>query len=590
MSIDVAMAALNHDPRAKPSPPTPPAGEAVREWGLAIDAPLSLADPDAHPWDEQADMVVVGLGGAGIAAALQGLEEGMSVIAVDQYDGGGSSAANGGVYYAGGGTSIQREAGVSDDPQRMAAYLRTETGGIVSEETLRDFCESSAATLEWLRGHGAPFQASYYGQKTSYPPIDKFLYHPDSSLAAPYRDLTAPAPRGHRVHFRNGNKPWGVGAGMYNPLRAAAIAKGLQFLSGAEARQIALDSHGRVIGVRVEQFADPATRRKHSRHIATANKWISMLPGTFPGSRITIAIGYRYLAKARALETQVRKSSWIRARKGLVLSAGGFICNPQMVKHFAPEYAPGLPNGTLGDNGSGIMLGVTAGGATELMNRVSAWRFLSPPQAWGQGMLVNGRGERFINESWYGARIGDEMVERQNGRGYIILDRRLFRKSLRDAFRPGVLGFQRDITLVNCLFGATRGRTMDELARKIGFDAERFSAAIADYNRAARGETPDAFHKTPDEMLPLETGPFYAIDASVDARLFPIACMTVGGLVVDERTGQVRDEKDNPIPGLYAAGRNAVGLCSNLYVSGLSFADCIYSGRRAARAMARPPV
>ncbi|OCC25634.1 hypothetical protein MB02_00050 [Croceicoccus estronivorus] len=565
----------------------PNPGEAINDWGLAIDAPLRLEDPDTHAWDETADMVIVGLGGAGIAAALQGLEDGLSVVAVDQYDGGGSSAANGGVYYAGGGTSIQREAGVDDDPERMYAYLKNETGDIVSDETLRDFCETSPATLDWLRAHGAPFQASYHPEKTSYPPIDKFLYHPDSSLSAPYRDETAPAARGHRVHFRNGNKPWGVGAGMYNPLREAALAKGMVFHSGTEARQLALDSTGRVIGVRVERFSDPALRAKHSKYIAKANSWISMLPGTFPGSRVTIAIGYRYLAKARALEGRQRQSTWIRAKRGLVLSAGGFICNPPMVKHFAPEYAPGLPNGTLGDNGSGIMLGVTAGGKTALMSRVSAWRFLSPPKAWGQAMLVDGKGERFVNETWYGARIGDEMVERHEGRGYIILDRKLFKKSLGDAFGHGVLGFQRDITLVNCLFAATRGKTPAELARKMGFDPARFDATIQAYNRAARGDEPDAFHKTPEEMIPLQEGPYYAIDASVDARMFPIACMTVGGLMVDEATGAVQGEAGGTVPGLYAAGRNAVGLCSNLYVSGLSYADCIYSGRRAARAMAR---
>lgn len=583
---DTAFAALTHDPRNKPAKAMPRAGESITEWGLAIDAPLTLADPETHAWDEQADMVIVGLGGAGIAAALQGLEEGLSVIAVDQYDGGGSSAANGGVYYAGGGTSIQREAGVQDDPERMFAYLKNETGNVVSDETLRDFCETSAPTLDWLRGHGAPFQASYYPEKTSYPPLDKFLYHPDSSLAAPYREMTTPAARGHRVHFRNGNKPWGVGAGMYNPLRQSALAKGMVFHSGAEARQLALDSAGRVIGLRVERFSSPAVRRKHSHYIAKANKWMSMLSATFPGARITIAIGYRYLAKARALEARERISTWIRARKGIVLSAGGFICNPPMVQHFAPEYAPGMPNGTLGDNGSGIMLGVTAGGATELMERVSAWRFLSPPKAWGQGMLVDGRGARFVNEIWYGARIGDEMVERHGGRGYIILDRKLFRKALRDAFAHGVLGFQRDITIVNCLFAAKRGKTAEDLARKMGFDPACFSTTIADYNRAARGEAADTFHKTPDEMIALEEGPYYAIDASVDARMFPISCMTVGGLKVDERTGAVQSEQGGAVTGLYAAGRNAVGICSNLYVSGLSYSDCIYSGRRAARSIA----
>jgi 3-oxo-5alpha-steroid 4-dehydrogenase len=586
MTDSLAFTALKYDPRLKPARPKPRSGERIVDWGLAIDAPLHLEVPDDHVWDEETDMVIVGLGGAGIAAALQALEDGLSVIAVDQYAGGGSTKANGGVYYAGGGTSIQREAGIEDDPDKMFAYLKCETGDVVSDETLRDFCDTSVATLEWLRSHGAPFQASYYPKKTSYPPLDKFLYHPDSSLAAPFRDVTPPAARGHRVHFSNGKKPWDLGAGMYNPLRESALAKGMTFHSSAEARQLAIDSSGRVIGVRVERFADPAARRKHSLYVARANKWMTMLAGTFPGARITTAVGYRYLAKARALETAHRKSMWIRARKGVVLSAGGFICNPPMVQHFAPEYAAGMPNGTLGDNGSGIMLGLSVGGATELMERISAWRFLAPPQAWAQAMLVNGKGERFVNETWYGARIGDEMVERHGGRGYIILDRKLFRKSLRDAFAYGVLGFQRDITLVNCLFGARRGKTAEALARKMGFDPATFASTIAEYNRAARGEITDAFDKAPDEMMALEQGPYYAIDASVDARLFPIACMTLGGMAVDERTGQVRSEKGGLVPGLYAAGRNAVGICSNLYVSGLSYADCIYSGRRAARAIA----
>ena len=59
--------------------------------------------------------------------------------------------------------------------------------------------------------------------------------------------------------------------------------------------------------------------------------------------------------------------------------------------------------------------------------------------------------------------------------------------------------------------------------------------------------------------------------------------LTLGGLSVDEKTGAVLDEKAQPIGGLYAAGRAAVGICSGNYVSGLSIADCVYSGRRAGR-------
>ena len=62
--------------------------------------------------------------------------------------------------------------------------------------------------------------------------------------------------------------------------------------------------------------------------------------------------------------------------------------------------------------------------------------------------------------------------------------------------------------------------------------------------------------------------------------------LTLGGLKVEEATGLVRREDGSVIPGLYAAGRTAVGICSNVYVSGLAYADCIFSGRRVGRSVA----
>lgn len=220
---------------------------------------------------------------------------------------------------------------------------------------------------------------------------------------------------------RNGKEPWGLGAGIWEPLRVAALKRGLQLHTQAEARQLAVDAAGRVIGVRVEMFADSAVQKRYSRLIAKAGAWMAMLSPTFPGARFTFARGIT-TSPRRELERQNRTSAWFRARRGVVLSAGGFICNPEMVRHFAAPYAAGLPNGTLGNNGSGIMLGVTVGGATGPMERVSAWRFLSPPASWGRGMLVDGTGARYVNGTWYGARIGDAMVERHGGRGWIVLD------------------------------------------------------------------------------------------------------------------------------------------------------------------------
>ena len=89
------------------------------------------------------------------------------------------------------------------------------------------------------------------------------------------------------------------------------------------------------------------------------------------------------------------------------------------------------------------------------------------------------------------------------------------------------------------------------------------------------------FAKGTKDMCALTDGPFYAIDVSVASKLFPMPVLTLGGLIVDEESGQVKREDDTVIDGLYAAGRTAIGICSHLYVSGLSAADCIFSGRRA---------
>ena len=62
---------------------------------------------------------------------------------------------------------------------------------------------------------------------------------------------------------------------------------------------------------------------------------------------------------------------------------------------------------------------------------------------------------------------------------------------------------------------------------------------------------------------------------------YPAPVLTLGGLVVAEGSGQVLRPDGTGVPGLYAAGRSAVGLCSRSYVSGLSLADCVFSGRRA---------
>ena len=559
------------------------ADELASRWELPIEPPL-VVDPEQHPWSEAADLVVVGVGGAGIAASLEALEHGASVIALDRYGLGGSTKANGGVFYAGGGTAIQRQAGEQDTAEEMFRYLKLETDGVVQDETLRRFCDESVETVDWLLQHGAQLSSALCKDKTSYPPLDKFLYHSDSSLTAAYARQAKPAARGHRGYTTNGKKAWGLGGAIYDPLLDAALKLGLRLHVHAEARQLAVDASGRVVGVKALVIpADSSAHAAYARCIASASQWLGALPPSFPLAGITQRIGQRYLRKAAAIEQQHRVPRWYRARHGVLLSAGGFVMNRKMIDELAPKYSAGMPLGTLGDTGSGIALGVGVGAAFDLPHRISAWRFINPPLAWAKGALVNRRGERFVNEMLYGASIGDAMVERNDGKAWIVLDARLRRDAMAQARDPSTVPFQRDVALVNLWFNAKQAPTLDALAERVGFDRETLQKTIAHYNQVARGESDDVFEKRSGECAEISESPFYAIDASIDSKWLPLPTMTVGGLRVDERRGLVRRADGSTIAGLYAAGRTAVGICSNIYVSGLSYADCVFSGRRAAR-------
>jgi 3-oxo-5alpha-steroid 4-dehydrogenase len=504
------------------------------QWGLQVEAPLRIDNPDGFAWNESADLVVVGLGGAGVAAALEAVERGVEVIALDRYDGGGSSAANGGVFYAGGGTRIQREAGVEDSPEEMYKYLKLEVGDVVEDETLRRFCDESVETVDWLLKHGAALNSKVWREKTSYPPLDYFLYHPDSSLAAPYAKHAKPAARGHRGFTTNGKKAWGLGGAIYNPLRDSALKHGMRFHKYAEARQLAVDTGGRVIGVKALQIpAGSDEAKRFGRYVATAAKWFEILPPSFPLASLTYSIGGWYLKRAAQIEAQHRQPRWFRARQGVLLSAGGFILNTAMIQHYAPRYAAGLPNGTLGDMGAGIMLGATAGGRLDLMERISAWRFINPPKAWAQGMLINARGERFVNETLYGASLGDAIMAQPDGKAWIVLDARLRREAFRQARDPKIVPFQRDVAMVNQLFNSKKAPTLDALADRLGCDRAALKQTVETYNRTARGAAADPFEKRREEVAEIAQGPFYAIDASISSKLLPMPTMTVGGLRVD---------------------------------------------------------
>ncbi|MGW4244457.1 FAD-binding protein [Nocardia sp. NPDC004722] len=273
----------------------------------------------------------------------------------------------------------------------------------------------------------------------------------------------------------------------------------------------------------------------------------------------------------------------IQARSGVILTTGGFIANGAMVKEHAPQYpwAEGLPLGTAGDDGSGITMAQAAGAATGRMDVLSTWRFIAPPSAFFGSIAVDANGNRMIDESRYGAALGQAIAAAPGHRAWLLVDAALAAEARRQLGKQSVW-FQRMQAERLMRLGSTSGRTVEEAAARAGIEPAALRKTVDAHNRAIEQNQPDPMGKPDDLRRPLHSGPFALLDISFTSHLtYPMPMLTLGGLLVDEETGAVRTESGPSIPGLFAAGRAAVGICSNSYVSGLSLADCIYSGRRA---------
>lgn len=519
-------------------------------------------------WDLEADVVVIGFGAAGACAALEAAAAGAEVIVLDRFTGGGATALSGGVVYAGGGTLQQVEAGVQDSPDAMFRYLSVEVGDAVTAGTLRGFCEGSADMLAWLSSKGVPFEGSLCQDKTSYPTNRHYLYYSGSERS--FADVAPPAPRGHRA----------VGAGPSGRVLFARLADsvgscGARVVVQTRAQRLVTDAAGRVTGVECQSMRGaPGWARLGHRVLHKLGK----KPFLYAGR-----LGRRLHAPVAWLEARYARPLLVGARGGVILAAGGFVANRALMREHAAGYRGGLALGTVGDDGSGMLLGTAVGGATKFLDRVTCWRFISPPSALLRGVLVDRAGQRVCDESRYGAAIGAAIVQRHDRQAWLLVDKAIVSRSWRQLL-GSTLWFQ----LLQAVYLLTRARvsapTLAGVAAMARIDADGLAATIAAHNAAASAGEPDPAGKPADLVGVLNQPPYSLIDVSVRPRpAYPAPMLTLGGLVVDEDTGQVRREDGSVLDGIYAAGRSAVGLCSKSYVSGLSLADCVFSGRRAGR-------
>ena len=426
-------------------------------------------------WDLEADVVVVGFGAAGACAALEAIAAGADVIVLDRFAGGGATALSGGVVYAGGGTIQQSQAGVQDTPEAMFGYLSAEVGDAVSPATLRDFCEHSAEMLAWLSCQGVPFEGSLCPDKTSYPTNRHYLYYSGSERS--FAHVATPAPRGHRAVGRGTS-----GRVLFARLADAVGSAGARVVPQTRADHLVTGAAGQVIGVEcLSMRSAPGWARLAHR----ALHMIGKKPFLYAGS-----LGRRMHRPVAWLEREYARPVRVGARNGVVITAGGFVANRAMLREHAPAYRGGLALGTAGDDGSGINLGVAAGGVTKFLDRVSCWRFITPPSAFLHGLLVDRPAERICDESRYGAAIGDAMVRRADRRAWLLVDQAIVSRSWRQ-LRGSTLWFQ----LLQAIYLLTRARvsgsTLAAAAARAGVDADGLAATVGAHNAAAADGQPD---------------------------------------------------------------------------------------------------
>jgi succinate dehydrogenase/fumarate reductase flavoprotein subunit len=465
-------------------------------------------------WDEEVDVVVIGYGGAGVCAALEAAGTGARVLALERAGGpGGTTATSIGHLYLGGGTRVQKACGIEDSAEEMFKFVMA-CAEEPDEERTRIFCDESVSHFDWLVSLGVPFKDSLYPDRVLAQPTDDCLIWSGNEKAHPFREIARPAPRGHKVQADGEGGPV-----LIRVLAEAAERAGIELWCDTRAQSLVLSADGRVCGV-------VARRDGEERRIC--------------------------------------------ARRGVVLCAGGFAMNTEMVRNHAPRLlTPGVSRlGNPYDDGAGIRMGLAARGAAIHMSEAFLNLPYYPPSSLTKGILINAQGQRFVNEDSYHGRCGAFASRQPDGRVYLVVDDGCF------AYPDSKL------ELV-----ATEG-SIAELEAALGLPTTMLQHTVEVYNRhATRGEDP-LFHKQPEWLKPLDEPPFAAIECSFGKVLY--GAFTLGGLRT-RPSGEVLDEDGSPIAGLYAAGRNACGIPRSDwgYCSGTSIADATLFGRKAGVAAAR---
>ncbi|MFL5843523.1 MAG: FAD-dependent oxidoreductase [Solirubrobacteraceae bacterium] len=515
-------------------------------------------------WDDVVDVVVVGSGAAGLSAAVTAHDAGAEVLVLEKADMlGGTAGVSGGILWVPNNHHMQA-AGIADSREDALAYIRRLTHGREPDpqliEVYVDRSPEAIASLEAATplelGISAPF-TDYHAQYEGGRPeggrsLEPLPYDARSELG----DLAPKvrtSPHMFRLTMEEGAKslfgeevPMDVaakrveddvrviGAALVAPLVKGLVDRGVELRTGAAVAELVMVD-GEVAGVRVEQDG-------HS-----------------------VLVG---------------------ARRGVVLAAGGFEWNAEMVHAFVGR--PLAPMSPPHNEGDAIRMVLELGGRVANMNSYWGQPCIVDPTVEFEGhtltqmasvrcmpgvVVVNSRGERFVNEACCYQDFPKTIdqydpvaMEFPNERHFMVWDQRIKDAAM---FLPTILPGEEAPDFV------LRGETIAELAEQMGVDPGRLTATIERWNQhVVDGEDPDFGRGTtwfegyqtggPDPqacLQPVKDGPFYALP------MVHGALGTNGGPLVD---GDARVQRwdGTPVAGLYAAGNTTASVFGQTYPGG----------------------
>jgi succinate dehydrogenase/fumarate reductase flavoprotein subunit len=476
---------------------------------MGTEVPATVNADDVTSWSDDVDVVVIGFGIAGGCAAVSAAAAGARVLVLERAAAaGGTTAMAGGHFYLGGGTAVQQATGHPDSPEEMYKYL-VAVSRDPDHEKIRAYCEGSVEHFNWLESLGFQFERSFYPEKAVIQPHTEGLMYTGNEKVWPFFEKAVPAPRGHKVPVPGDTE----GAKLVIDLllkRAENLGVQVRYETGAT--QLIVDGSGTVTGVMWKHFT----------------------------------------------ETGAVKA------KSVIIAAGGFVMNNEMVATYTPKLAekPFVLGNTY-DDGLGIRLGMSAGGATQHMDQIFITAPAYPPSILLTGIIVNKLGKRFVAEDSYHSRTSGFVMDQPDSAAFLIVDEAHLQ-------RP-------QVPLVPLIDG---WETVEEMEAALGIPQGNLVATLNRYNEfAARGEDPD-FHKQPEFLAPQDKGPWGAFDLSLGKAMY--AGFTIGGLATSV-DGQVLRDDGTVIPGLYAVGACASNIAQDGkgYASGTQLGEGSFFGRRA---------